>query len=316
MEYRYKKYSPPYLSSLTTLLDNSFSIENKNKKGLISWKYFDEYLNDKTITYIAIDNKHMVVSHYANLPIGVMRRKKEYNAMICTDMCTAIDHRGKGLISQLSSRVYKDVTSKGYDFSVGFSNDDGIKVDKYASNYGYKIVGRFVRYFKVVVYRKKISLRLDKTTGFTKDLYNKSSEFYKIKKDNHYLTWRYIKKPNNEYDIYNIIQDEEIVGYVVLRFVQYKCYIYDLVTKTDEKSLMITVLRSIENKAMDLGIRIIIYNVLDNSYWMNLFNRYKYFKKETNLVNYYLTIKIHNQKVNSEQLLNKENWLIMNGDIL
>jgi hypothetical protein len=72
---------------------------------------------------------------------------------------------------------------------------------------------------------------------------------------------------------------------------------------------MITILRSIENKALEHGIKIIVYNVLDNNYWKSLFNKYKYFKRTSNNINYYLTIKIHNNSIPADFVLNKENWL-------
>lgn len=316
MGYKFKKYSSLLLPSLTALLDKSFSIENSDKEGLVKWKYFDKFLKGKTITYLALDENNNVISHYTNIPFTISYSGKSFKSMICTDMCTDKKNRGKGLISQLSAKVYEEVKNKGYDFSLGFSNDAGVKVDKYASSYGYVIPGKFVRYFKFVVYRKNIQYQLIKTNNFNKELSDYTSNYLKVKKDYDYLYWRYVKKPNSEYDIYNIVNNNKIIGYVVLRFLRQKCYIYDIVTVGDDKKHMITVLRSIENKALDHGVRIIIYNVLDNNYWKSLFNKYKYFKRVNNNINYYLTVKIHNKNLPCDLILNKENWLLMNGDIL
>lgn len=316
MDYKLTKYSTSYQTALTTLLNNSFHIENKDKKRLVLWKYFDNYLGNKTITYIALDEERNVVGHYTNLPIGVTYLGKTYRCMICTDMCTDIQHRGKGLITKLSAKVYNEVRKNNYDFSIGFSNDDGVQVDKHSNSYGYVIVGKFVRYFKIVVYRKNISYKLEKTNTLDKDYYSHHSKYLRIKKDHDFLYWRYLKKPNREYEIYNIKENNKIIGYVILRFLKFKCYIYDIITENDNKKHMITVLRSIENKALEHNVRLIIYNVLENKYWQSLFNKYKYFKKANNNVNYYLTIKIHNDKVPKDIILDHEHWLLMNGDIL
>ncbi len=316
MDYKITEYSPSFLPSLAKLLNNSFHIENKDKKRLVLWKYFDEYLHNKTITYLALDKENNVVSHYTNLPIDITYLNKTYTCMICTDMCTDIDHRGKGLITQLSTHVYNEVKKKGYDFSLGFSNDEGVEVDKHANNYGYVVVGKFVRYFKFVLYKKNIDYLLTRTDSLHQDYYSHHSKYLRIKKDHDYLYWRYIKKPNREYDVYNIMDGNRVVGYVILRFLKYKCYIYDIVTENDDKKHMITVLRSIENKALEHKVRLVIYNVLDNNYWQTLFNKYKYFKRTNNTVNYYLTIKIHNTEMPKDIILDKENWLLMNGDIL
>src|SRR5258706_7065221 len=316
MDYRLIKYTPSYLTSLTTLLDKSFSIENKDKEELVKWKYFDEYLDNKTITYIALDDKNEVISHYTNIPINVVCLGTMYKAMICTDMCTDISHRGKGLISKLSSEVYKEVKDSKYDFSLGFSNDAGIKIDKNSISYGYEVVGKFVRYLKLVASRKKAAYSLIRVSSLEDNFYNSSSNFLKIRKDSSYLDWRYLKKPNSEYNVYAIKEASTIHGYVVLRFLENRCYIYDIITHSDDIKHMIKILRSIENKALDHGIRIIIYNVLDNKYWRKLFNRYKYLKKSKNKINYYATIKIHSDGISKEFILDKENWLLMNGDII
>src|SRR5258706_1759159 len=316
MDYRLIKYTSSYLTSLTILLDKSFSIENKDKEKLVKWKYFDEYLENKTITYIALDDKNEVISHYTNIPINVVCLDTTFKAMICTDICTDISHRGKGLISKLSSKVYKEVKDNRYDFSLGFSNDEGIRIDRNSINYGYVIVGKFVRYLKLVASRKKTAYNLIPVSSLEGDLYNASSNFLKIRKDSSYLNWRYLKKPNSEYDIFAIQNGNTIYGYVVLRFLENRCYIYDIITTSDDKKHVINILRSIENKAIDHGIGIIIYNVLDNKYWRKLFNRYKYLKKSKNKINYYATVKIHSENIPKDVILNKENWLLMNGDII
>lgn len=316
MEYRVIKYSTSYLPSLTFLLDRTFTIENKDKVGLIIWKYFDKFLKNQTVTYIVLDQNKKVIGHYSNIPLSVSYTNKSYKSLVCTDMCTDLAHRGKGLISKLAAKVYLEVKNKNYDFSLGFSNDAGVKVDRYSKNYGYCIVGNFVRYFKFVIYRKNIKYKLISTNKFASDFYSPNSKYLKIKKDRNYLNWRYFKKPNSEYEVYTIAENDIIHGYVILRFINYKCYIYDIVTKNEDRNHMITVLRSIENKALDNKIRLIIYNVLDNNYWKSLFNRYKYFKKVRNNINYCLTIKIHSQSIKKNFVLNKENWILMNGDIL
>lgn len=315
MGYELKKYSSKNLKSLIELLNESFSLENKDQIGLVNWKYFDSFLENKTITYIALE-KNQVVSHYTNIPVSISLDKKIFNSLICTDMATRHGYRGQGLISQLSAKIYAEVQQRDFDFSIGFSNDEGVKVDKYAGNYGYKVVGKFVRYFKVVLTRKKIAVKLAKINTFDDSLFNRSSEFLKIRKDIAYLNWRYFKKPNSEYECYQILEADKAIGYVVLRFTYKKCYVYDIVSMQDDKKSMITILRSIENEALDHGVRLVIYNVLDNKYWQSLFNTFKYFKKVNNHVNYYLTIKLHKESLDKDFLLSKDNWLLMNGDIL
>lgn len=316
-DYKIQKYSLHYLQSFTELLDKSFDIEGKDKKELVQWKLFSDYHKGKTITYIALDETDIVASQYTNLPVRIAFGDQIYSSMICVDMATDPNHRGKGLITKLSQKVYEEVAKNKYDFTIGFSNDNGLKVDKNASNYGYKVVGRFVRYFKVVIYRKNINSKIILTDHFeVNSIFGTQTNYFRVYKDFDHLNWRYLRKPNSEYSIYKIIHNNVSAGYVVLRFKGNKCYVYDILVNDITKKQMITVLRSIENKALEKGIRIIVYNVLDNKFWQTLFNRYKYFKKVNNRINYHLTVKIHNQSVPGRVILDKENWLLMNGDIL
>lgn len=317
MEYRLQKYSHSYLDSFINLLDSAFEIENKDKRGLVEWKYFDTYHQRETITYIALDEADKVVAQYTNLPVRIAHQNILFNSMICIDMTTHLNHRGKGLITKLSEKVYEEVRNNHYDFTLGFSNDEGINVDKYSRSYGYVEVGKFARYFRIAIRRKATPCRLVLVNSFETDaVFGNQTQYCRIYKDFDYLSWRYIRKPNSEYTIYQIILDKKAIGYIVLRFKENKCYIYDILINDLGKTEMINVLWSIENTALDQGIRIIVYNVLDNTFWQSLFNKYKYYKKTNNAVNYYLTIKIHNPTVSTDLLLNKDNWIIMNGDIL
>lgn len=316
MEYKFTKYLPLHLPSLTKLLVQAFAIENKDKEGLIKWKYFDPYFKQESVTYLALDKDNNVVGHYSSMPIPIQYGDKTYKVTLSTDAATDTLHRGKGIMSKLSALLYKEVAGKGHDFSLGYPNDIGVVMDKYSKNYGYQLVGKFARYFTFVIYRKKVPYKLSKTqtikglplTSF------QHKDFFTMRKDVQYLTWRYTNKPNEPYDIYKIQGEEGSLGYVVLRFLAGKCYVYDIITGNHDPLHMRKILKSIENKALDHSTRMVIYYVLDNEYWKRLFG-FGYFRKEKSQVNYYFSIHLHNKNVDSG-VLNKDRWLLMNGDIL
>lgn len=317
MEFEFKKFSPLYLPSLAKLLDDSFKISIRQKDKLIEWKLLNPLHKNKVITYVALNLKHKVISHYTNLPITIKSISKLFKALVCIDMATDKKYRGQKLISKLSELVYADVKKDKYDFSIGFSNDDGVKVDKNAKNYGYKLVGKFVRYFKVVITKKDVPLKLVSIKDFSVITKENGMDLFCLKKDYSFLNWRYVQKPSKEYELYKIIdQDKKDLGFVVLRFIRQKCYVYDIILREFSRETLLTVLRSIENKSLEKQVRIVVYNVLDNNFWKDIFNRYKYFKRTNNKVNYYLTIKFHQTITEEDALLNKEQWFLMNGDII
>jgi predicted acetyltransferase len=298
MEYKFIRFSNSYLLSLTKLLTKTFSIENDDKKALIQWKYFDPFFKGKSITYIALDKNNNVVGHYSTMPITIERGTKKFQSTLSTDAATDPDHRGLGIMSKLSKKLYDDVASKGYDFSFGYPNEVGVVMDKYSKNYGYQVVGKFVRYFKLAFFRKQIPYSLVKVES-QNELINPviiPDSYFKVKKDSDYIMWRYLKKPNREYTVYKIEKNNKTVGYAVLKLTKFKCYIYDITADYKDTRSMKKILQSIENKALEHGVKLLIYNVLENTYWNNLFG-FKYLKKGKFHTNYYFSIHLHNEKV-------------------
>lgn len=317
MEYKLVRYSDKYIQPLTTLLDSSFAIKNKEKRELVRWKMFGSYSQLKTITYLALDKSGTVVAQYTNFPVGMGREDKKYKGMICMDMTTHSAHRGKGLITALAGKVYEQVRKNGFDFTIGFSNDAGVQVDKNSRNYGYNVVGKFARYFKIAVFRKEAEWNLSLTDDFDNHWQqDKKSEYFRYLKNYDYLKWRYKDKPNNDYLIYKLEKNGKIGGYVVLKCINKRCYVCDILIGDNSFSQIKPVLRAVENLAFKKGCYIVIYNVLDNKYWQKLFKQNYYWRKTLNKDNYYLTIKIHNQKLDRDLILDKNNWWLINGDIL
>lgn len=317
MDYKIVKLSESYLPSLTSLLDSSFNIKNRDKLGLMTWKFFSHSHQNMSISYLALNEKQQAISQYSNIPIKVQFKNKLYNSMLCADMTTDSAYRGLGLISKLAKVVYSEVQKKGYDFSFGFSNDEGVKVDTNSSGYGYTVIGKFVRYFKIVNREKKTKFHLKKTNTFdSSHMLQTNYDFLSIYKNLAYLNWRYIQKPANDYSIYEILSYNQLYGYAVLRFLKKRCYVYDIISSNPDKENIIGILKSIENEALAQHTRLVIYNVLDNKFWKTVFNKYKYFKKKNNKANYFLTIKLHQKLEEKDILLNRDNWFLMNGDIL
>lgn len=316
MEYKTIRYTPSYLASLTKLITITFSIENRNKKALLQWKYFDPFFNSKSITYIALDKENNVVGHYSSMPITVTQGENVYKSTLSTDAATDPDHRGKGIMSRLAKALYSDVKNQGYAFSFGFPNEVGVVMDKYSKNYGYQLIGVFAKYARLVFSPKKITYSLIKvnTQDEIETIESTNDNYFTLQKDKDYLIWRYIKKPNREYEVYRIIEKRKTIGYVILRFTRIKCYVYDIITDLTNKSSLQKVFQAIENTAFQHRRFIVVYTVLDNTYWQSLF-RFPYVKKFYNRSSYYFSVHLHKQNLPST-ILEKDHWLLMSGDIL
>ncbi|MFN8374288.1 MAG: GNAT family N-acetyltransferase [Anaerolineae bacterium] len=95
-------------------------------------------------------------------------------AGMSVNMATHPDYRGRGLIKQVSQPVYETLAAEGVAAGVGFSNAEGVQVDRHSKGYGYRVVGRLVPYAALVPPRRQRTHTLqlsdtfcDHTQGFS-----------------------------------------------------------------------------------------------------------------------------------------------------
>ncbi|MDX2137797.1 MAG: GNAT family N-acetyltransferase [Chloroflexota bacterium] len=58
------------------------------------------------------------------------------------NMAVHPDYRGQGLIKRVAAPVYNTVRDCGGVAGIGFSNAEGVQVDKHSKSYGYQVIGR------------------------------------------------------------------------------------------------------------------------------------------------------------------------------
>jgi GNAT superfamily N-acetyltransferase len=63
-------------------------------------------------------------------------------AGLSLNMAVHPDYRGRGLIKQVSQPVYQHLAALGGAAGVGFSNAEGVQVDKHSKSYGYRVCGQ------------------------------------------------------------------------------------------------------------------------------------------------------------------------------
>jgi GNAT superfamily N-acetyltransferase len=319
MAYKIIPYSPSYLASLTQLLGTTFGITAPHKSTAIDWKYHHPLLPHPAIIHLALDHQDQVIGHYANLPITINQSTTYYKTAICTDMCTSPSHRGQGLISRLATATYRQVHAQRYDFTIGFSNHSGIKVDKYARNYGYHICATFQVYFKPIILPPQTDFSLHPTSIFQSlpDPSTANQHFLHITKDRNYLNWRYIHKPYHDYQIFRLEKQQHTTSYAILKLQKRTCYLHDLILPDYSPDCVQQALQAIEKYLYQHRIFILLINISYNSYWHNLLTKAHYLPIPYFSTSRYLTIKIHNpQLLKHTPILDPQSWWLINGDIL
>lgn len=315
MEYRIIPFSAKYFEPLVKLLSVSFDMKSRNKAPMIQWRLFNKVHQNKTVTYLATYGDE-VVGHYSNIPISISHKKDILQASVCVDMATHPKHRGKGLVSKMAHEVYKEV-EKRFDFSIGFSNAEGVKVDKYSKNYHYEIVGTFRSYAKILFMRTKTAYTLHKVDDFTQSIpVKKDFPYFMIHKTDEYLHWKHIQNPFYRKMIYEIHYGDEFFGYALIKEVKNRWYLQDLVLPNYEKETVVAIIKAVENKAMDSHKNILFLYVLDNDLWKNMLPKLAYLRDFIKRKKFYLTVRLHKKQKDSQLLLDKNNWFLMSGDIL
>jgi GNAT superfamily N-acetyltransferase len=85
-----------------------------------------------------------LVAQYACLRRRVRIGGVVLDAGMSLNMSVHPDYRGRGLIKQVSQPVYAALDAEGAAFGFGFSNAEGVQVDRHSKGYGYQVVGRMV----------------------------------------------------------------------------------------------------------------------------------------------------------------------------
>ncbi len=311
MEFNVKPYSKDQIPQITKLLEECFKFKIKDKISAVRWKYAYTQFPRTLFYYGAWDNKGNLVSQYTNLENNLIYQSSVIKALTCFDMATVPQHRGKGLITQLSQKLYQDVRKSKFVLSFGFSNEQGIKVDKYANEYGYKIVGKFAKYIKSVFFSKPSDITFKEIGSFPDKYEAFSDNFIRIYKPVEYVKWRYIKRPAHSYKIYQIKSPQIPIGFIVVRLHDLRVDLLDIIgipfTNYPE------VISGVEQLLKNNRKAFIVINILDNISWHSMLSALGY-KRQPDRSHNYLTVKIHKHTVR-DSFLNAESWLLMGGDI-
>jgi GNAT superfamily N-acetyltransferase len=86
----------------------------------------------------------LLAAQYAVLkvPLCIPGLDEPVYAGMSLNMSVHPDYRGRGLIKQVSRPVYETLSAAGGVMGMGFSNAQGVQVDRNSKGYGYHVLGR------------------------------------------------------------------------------------------------------------------------------------------------------------------------------
>ncbi len=286
----------------------------------VRWKFFS-YLLEKhpAIQMGAFTQDGSLVSQYSNLPLPLTFGKKQIRGLLCADMATAPGHRGKGLISRLSKLVYQQVVAQKYTVSIGFSNAQGVVVDKQASDYGYTILGPLPTYYKLVLPWQSKDTNLLLTPNFKQQQlsYSSPKSLYSLEKSTAYLNWRYTALPEKKYQVYvGSSAGQEYA--VVVRQQRGTLEVLDVLLTTFSIDTLRVLLRQVTALAAQKHAYRVVFSAFVPLAYRELLRSEHFVSFQRKTTAYYVTVKPHTLATVTEKkhLLDRENWWLVGGDLL
>jgi len=186
-----------------------------NMEALIHWLTYLGHLE----AYGLWDNDTLI-AQYACLLRTIYCDDTPISAGMSINMAVHPDYRGMGLIKQVSQPVYDSLKDKHAILGMGFSNAQGVKVDKYSQGYGYQVVGQMQPIVIVSKSFKRSLLILSNDFPQSQSLMSNHQRKTHFHKDLTYFKQRYANHPFRQYH-YGIWQEnDQIIGIVVYKKVR------------------------------------------------------------------------------------------------
>lgn len=213
--------APLTLDDLTPwaeLLAVSFDRSTEDMVRLLRWLHSGYDL----IAYGAWDGDRLA-AQYAVLWVNLCCDSASVCAGMSLNMSVHPDYRGRGLVKQVSAPVYAEVEARGGVCGFGFSNAEGVQVDRKSKGYGYRVVGKLRSTVGLVLPRRDVSA-LEITDMLPDSLCAMNAEITHGQGDHIQFatTWakihhRYAQHPFRRYRYGLWREDDQLRGVVVYR---------------------------------------------------------------------------------------------------
>lgn len=300
---KYVEFNLSHLNQVVNLLNLCFPKNNVTNNSFL-WKHFSHFFDDKSIGMIAIDKKE-VCAFVCFVPIIISNNNIFLNNFyLCAIQCTHPNYRRRGIISDLT-KIIENKLGNNIEY-IGFSNRSGIKIDKFSKKINYQIIGQFKK--KIIPsfpYRK--TYKIEQIYNIPKKI-NYNSTYFGILKNINYLKWRYEDNPKNKYKYFKVLNNSEIIGYIICKKRKVGYEMFDLILHNYDKNIYNLTIKSFAKFSLSKGVPLTYYEFLPNVFFNKCFSNILSFSKKIPI---FLTI-----KSNNNNLKNIENWILQKGDII
>jgi len=293
------------------LIGICFDQPSSDMEHLLSWLTCLGHLE----AYGLWDNEKLV-AQYACLLRNVIYGDTPIPVSMSINMAVHPNYRGQGLIKQVSQPIYDRLQDIQVMFGMGFSNAQGVKVDKHSRGYGYQVVGQMQSLITILKSFKRPSLILsDDIPDYQQSTiasYQQKTHFYK---DLVYIMQRYRGHPLRQYHYGIWKEGDKILGLVIYKNV--KLWGVPSVALMDVYSDNVKELLMRWSTTLRQHNIFLIHTLLTpQSTIKNILQQYWHVRHAPfSRTPYYLTLKPLSEPIETS-LLDFDQWDLIGGDVL
>jgi len=108
------------IKEITDLLKLVFPSSSHINEQVLNWEY-NLNPDGKAVGFNAWAGD-VLAGHYVTIPLRAIINGQEEKGLLSLNTATHVDHRGKGLFTQLANRTYEYASENGYTFVIGVAN--------------------------------------------------------------------------------------------------------------------------------------------------------------------------------------------------
>lgn len=303
----FREYNTEDSDQVIELLNKCLKRNSTHKitKESFEWKHFDKFFEGKTTAFLA-EEKGQVVSFVCFTPLTLNNQSIFWN---CCIQATDINYRRKGLVTTLTKlceHKIQKITNTSQNNFVGFSNEDGIKIDQNSKSINHKILGQFNQIILLPNPANIISklIFISNENQFCNEVNDVAKNYLTWLKNEAYINWKYKYNPKLTFVKLRLDECE-----IYLKQSKFSVEIYDIIN-TANSNTNDNVLIIINFVQKQFPTSIITITVLDNQVTNSIFDQKRLFGI-TKKIPIYLTVSFTNPV-----FLDINNWLLFGGDII
>lgn len=294
-----KSFTPSDVNAVVTLLRLCYPTKKITPASFL-WKHFDPSFQQKTVCKLALQ-ENKITSLACFTPLTICKQGQDEHFYSCAIVATDPEFRRQGLVTQLTQEIER-ILGPNTNY-LGFSNEQGVKIDQHSKKINYHIVGKFCRCYLFPF--PFLSYDIEKVEQINPEfLTNWQTSFFEIKPSVEYIDWKFQRNPRVTFYYLKILKNEKELGYIIYQKNALRVNIVKILIKPEELNPKLFYKLAFYFLFHERKISCIRF--LPNAFWKSVLPKLKLQLP----IQVYFTIKTPKTK-----MLTAENWLLQGGDI-